>query len=298
MRCSTIIPMRMRTALALLLVAPLTACVVGPDGDGSGGGGEGGGGGGGGGGGEGNGITGSISESTTWSGNVLIGGIATIDPGVTVTVAAGATITFKSVGQLIVGGVLDVQGTAASKVTIEAETPQGFQGITVSPGGELTYAFVEQTGGGIYTSGTAKATIVDTRMSRVSGDFLMMNGGTLDVSYSAVGVEPGETDTTHCNLHFGGSGNVIKVTHSNISSSSYGLMFYGGMAADFTYDNWFDNTVDVDTTQTSPVTGNFSNGWFQKGAPSGTGITAESPAAARLPACDGTNDAICAGPRG
>jgi hypothetical protein len=96
-------------------------------------------------------------------------------------------------------------------------------------------------------------------------------------------------------MHFNPGGNVIKVTHSNISTSSYGLMFYGGMNADFTYNNWFENTTDVDIQAGSPVSGNFSNGWFQKGAPTGQGITANNLAAARLVACDGTNDAGCAG---
>jgi hypothetical protein len=125
----------------------------------------------------------------------------------------------------------------------------------------------------------------------------MMSGGTVDMSYSWIGVDTGETDTTHCDMHFGGSGNVITVTHTNVSSSSYGIMFYGGMNADFKYDNWFTNTTDVDTTTSSPVTGDFSSGWFEKGAPSGTGITASTPAGARLPACTGTNNDTCAGPR-
>jgi hypothetical protein len=117
------------------------------------------------------------------------------------------------------------------------------------------------------------------------------------MSYSRIGVEAGETDTTHCDMHFGGGGNTIKVTHSNISSSDYGLMFYGGMAADFTYNNWFTNGTHVDTQAASPVSGNFSNGWFDQNAPTGAGITATNLAGTRLAACDGTNDATCAGPR-
>jgi hypothetical protein len=74
-------------------------------------------------------------------------------------------------------------------------------------------------------------------------------------------------------------------------------MFYGGTNADFKMNNWFGNTTDVDTTATSPVTGDFSNGWFEKGAPSGDGITAATLSASRLAACDGTNDATCAGMR-
>ena len=46
-------------------------------------------------------------------------------------------------------------------------------------------------------------------------------------------------------------------------------MFYGGMSADFTYNNWFGNTIDVDVDQASPVSGDFGKGWFQKGTADG-----------------------------
>jgi hypothetical protein len=277
----------MRTAIALALSMPLTACVVGPKTGGDGSGDEG--------------IFGSVSSSTEWAGEILISGMTTIEPGVTVTVAAGTTITLKDVASIIVGGVLEAQGTDAGKVVLQPESTApgaSFRGVTVSPGGEVMYTFVEQSGGGLFLNGTAKATIVDTHMWKANGDFLMMNGGTLDVSYSWVGVEVGDSDTTHCNMHFGGSGNVIKVNHTNISAAPYGLMFYGGMTADFKSNNWFGNTVDVDVTTTSPVTGDFSSGWFEKGAPAGSGLAANTLSGTRMPACDGTNDATCAGPRG
>ena len=83
----------------------------------------------------------------------------------------------------------------------------------VPTGGELKYSYVVQTGGGISTSGTGKATIVDTKMAKVSGDFIVMSGGSLDMSYSQVGLDENATgDTTHCDMHFGGMGNTIKVT--------------------------------------------------------------------------------------
>jgi hypothetical protein len=215
---------------------------------------------------------------------------------VTVTIAAGSTVSFKGQASLQISGILDAQGTSAGKITLKPEG-MGWPGITVGAGGELKFKYVEQTGGSITTNGTGKATIVDSHMSHAAGDFLMMNGGTMDVSYSAIGMEPGQTDTTHCNMHFNPGGNVIKFTHSNVSTTSYGIMFYGGMNADFTYTNWFSNTTDVDTQAGSPVSGNFSNSWFEKGNPSGTGITATNMATARLAACTGANDAICAGPR-
>jgi hypothetical protein len=288
----------MRNFLALALCLPLVACVVGDESDTGGGGGGGGGGSGSGSGsgsGGGEGISGKISADTTWTGAVAITGNVTIDPGVTVTVAAGSTITVKAGALVTVNGILDAQGTSAAKITIGGDANAAWGGVTVN--GEIRYKYVTQTKGPISLFTSGKATIVDSHFSQVSGDFLMMNGGTLDMSYSAIGLEPGMPDTTHCDMHFGGNGNVIKVTHSNISTSSYGLMFYGGMNADFTYDNWFSNTTNVDTQQSSPVSGNFSNGYFEGGAPTGTGITATNISQTRLAACDGTNDATCAGPR-
>jgi hypothetical protein len=137
-----------------------------------------------------------------------------------------------------------------------------------------------QTGGGIHLSGTGKATLVDTTMSHMaSGDFLTMGGGTLDMQYSWIGVEAGMSDTTHCDMHFDAARS-IKVTHSNISTSAFGIMFYGGTAADFTYDNWFGNQTTVD--KFPGVSGDFSFSYFDKGAPSGTGITAANLSTTRL----------------
>ncbi|NVB83993.1 MAG: hypothetical protein HOV81_36795 [Kofleriaceae bacterium] len=203
----------------------------------------------------------------------------------------------KSTAALQINGILDAQGTSAAKINIAPEST-GFNGIIVNSGGELKYSYVVQKGGNISTQG-GKATIVDSRMSHAAGDFLMMSGGTIDVSYSQIGVEAPETDTTHCDMHFGGAGNVIKFVHSNVTTSSYGLMFYSGNSANFRNNNWFGNTIDVDTDQATPVSGDFSGGWFEKGtAPTGAGITATDLSGTRLAACDGTNDMTCAGPRG
>src|SRR5262249_52295095 len=99
-------------------------------------------------------------------------------------------------------------------------------------------------------------------------------------------LEPGAgTDTTHCDMHFGGSGATITVNHSNISTSSYGLMLYGGNNVDLTYNNWFSNPIQIDTM--GPVSGDISYGWFDKGAPTanaGGMLTYTNPAASRLPA--------------
>jgi len=226
-------------------------------------------------------VSGHVTADAMWTGTVKVTANATIDPGVTVTVAAGTTVIVASTAELTVAGTFDVQGTKAATVKITPDTVGGhFYGIAIDDGGVLTMSYALQDGGGIHLSGTAKATITDSVMSRASGDYLTMGGGTVDVQYSSIGLEPGQADTTHCDMHFGGTGLSIKVTHTNVSTSAYGIMFYGGTGADFTYDNWFSNQIDVDPA--AGVQGNFSFGLFEKGAPSGPGITAQNLAGARL----------------
>lgn len=298
MRCFTITPMRNLLAFALCL--PLVACVVGDGTDigGDQGGGDDGSGSGsdnGSGSDTGTGISGKISADTTWSDAVAISGNVTIDPGVTVTIAAGATVTVNSGAVITVNGILDAQGTSAGKITINGTNNAGWGGVTVN--GELKYSYVTQTHGPVSIYAGGKATILDSHFSQTIGDFLILNGGEVDMEYSQIGLAADETDTTHCDMHFGGNGNVIKVVHSIVSTSSYGIMFYGGQAADFTYNNWFSNMTNVDTQVATPVSGDFSNSYFEGGAPTGAGITAGNVSATMLVACDGTNDALCAGPR-
>ncbi|MBS1121194.1 MAG: hypothetical protein H6Q90_3422 [Deltaproteobacteria bacterium] len=281
----------MKKLLVFALSLPLVACVVGDQGqtgdDGTGGGGGGGGGGGSGSGsGSGSGVAGHITADTTWSGTQAIDSATTIDAGVTVTVAAGTTVTIKSSASLTIEGILDIQGTSAAKVTIAATTPTDTHGgLRIPAGGELRMHYAVQSGGGISTSGSGKATIVDSSLSNPGtpssrGDFLVMNGGTLDMQFSEIGLATG--DGTHCAFHFGGSGNTISVTHSTIQGDPYGLMFYGGTGAIFTSNNW-ENPINVDT---SPgVAGDFSNSFFQGGAPtpgSGATLTLNTLSATRL----------------
>jgi len=267
--------------MQLVLVLGLAGCGVGsdPPADGSGG------------------SPGHITASTTWTGTQQIDAATTIDPGVTVTVAPGTTISIKTGVKLTVAGTLELSGTSASKVTVQpAAGAASFSGIDISSGGQLAMAYTVMTGGSIVTTGTGKATIRDSQLSHAPGDLLIMNGGTVDVQYTAIGVEPPATDTTHCDAHFGGTGgNTITFTHSNISTSAYGLMFYAGQAANMQYDNWFSNQTNVDLQP--GVTGDFSSGYFQGSPPTGAGIMANGLASARLPACTGANDATCAGPR-
>jgi hypothetical protein len=201
----------------------------------------------------------------------------TVDPGITLTIAAGAVVKVKAGMSITVDGIIDAQGTKASPVEIGPEAAGGFwSGVSIPTGGEIRYAFVNQTGGGISTSG-GKAVIVDSTMAKASGDFLVMNGGNVDVSYSMIGLAENATgDTTHCDMHFGGTGDIIKVTHSNIGTTPYGLMFYAGTGAIFTANNWYGNQTDVDVIPGSGVAGDFTGSWFDGPAPvqkTGTSLT-------------------------
>ena len=226
-----------------------------------------------------------IAADTTWTGTMNVTATTTVDAGVKLTIAAGTTVKFGSSGALVVKGTLDVPGTKAQVVNlVPASTGDHFIGISVSAGGSVTMSYVVQTGGAITVDGGSfKAT--DTRMSHASHDLLVVNDGKVDVSYSSIGMDPdGGADTTHCDMHFGGSGSTIKVTHSNISTSAYGLMLYGGNNVDLTLNNWSNNPIQIDTLP--GVSADISGGFFDKGAPTAGGgatLTYNNPAPNRLP---------------
>ena len=277
----------MRQLLFVALCLPLIACTVGggegpggDDDDGSGSNPD-----------PSDGLSGHITTSGEWSGTVKIngkssdGGAVTIDPGVTITVAPGTTLNFTPTSRLDVRGTLDINGTSAGKVILQTEpgaagTNHG--GLNVY--GTLTMDYAVQTGGGIHTYAGSTSTITDTAMSKVSGDFLVMNGGNVNVTYSTLG--SGTGDTTHCQMHFGGTGNTISVTKSNINTAPYGLMFYSGTNAIFTANNWESGPTPNKDVDTMPgVSGDFSNGYFAAGPPvAGTGatITANNLSGTRL----------------
>lgn len=279
----------MRNLLSLVLCVPLAACVIGsndpgttdPGGDDDPGPGSN----------EEPLITGPITQDATWSGTVRIGtapGMATrIDPGVTITAAAGTTIKFVNGARLEIQGTLKIQGTSAAKVNIEPQGSQFWGGLILTgapTAGTLEMTYAVMRGGPITTAAGSTATIIDSKMYGVSGDLLIMNGGTVNMSYSQIGPGPGETDTTHCNIHTGGNGNTINITRSDINGVPYGLMLYGGQNAILTNNNWYANTTaDVDTQP--GVTGDVSGSWFDGTPPvagAGATLTVANLAAAKL----------------
>ncbi|CAN5627005.1 hypothetical protein BH11MYX1_BH11MYX1_16000 [soil metagenome] len=286
----------MMKALSLVLLAlPVVACTVGPEGtvpvqtgsdDGS------------------NAGTGQtpppggdmhITADTTWSSAMAITGSVMIDAGATVTVAHGTVLSFATGGTLTIKGTLDVQGVKGNTVTFKPATGAYFNDIQIA--GAMKLAYVESTGGGFQIQSSATATITDSRFSQAAGDLVVMSGGTLSFMYSQVGLDTATGDTTHCDLHFGSGEPHITASHSSFRTSSYGLMFYSGQNADFTYTNWANNDTNVDGTA-GAVTGDFSNSYFMGAAPVGNSYTLTNTSTTTMvPACDGTNDATCAGVR-
>ena len=242
-------------------------------------------------------MSGNITSDQTWSGTVNVTADTTIAAGVTVTVEPGTEINVANEQTSItVGGTLDVQGTAAGKVHIQAaNSAPHFGGIVVAKGGTYQLAFGVQYGGGIHVNGTA--TVTDTKMWNADGDYLTAEGSTtavIDVSYSQMGdLGPADTqastDSTHCDTHFSAAG-TITINHSNIATASYGLMLYTGsmLNADLQNNNWYGNAYDIEPNTTAM--GNANGGYFSKGAPTGLpGVTAQNLATAPL---------ADAGPRG
>jgi hypothetical protein len=222
-------------------------------------------------------VSGHIKTSTTWSDTIHVTASTFIDAGVTVAVMPGTTVDVDSGSSITVSGVLNVQGTKAGKVTFRSSSPDEYwSDIVVPRGGVMTASYLVEVGGGLDISTTGKVTLVDSRLSHAGGDLLVMTGGTLDMTYSAIGLDTGR-DTTHCNLHVSGAP-AITATHSTISAAAYGIMLYGGTNVDFRYTNWFGNTFDVATEAAFPVTGDFSNSYFAHGAPSYVGFTAQNMA--------------------
>jgi hypothetical protein len=254
-----------------------------------------------------------ITADETWSGTKALTDDVTIAPGVTVTVAAGTQITGTTGKTLRVRGTLKVNGTTASRVSFTS-TSGMHAGIVIESGGSATVAYFDASkvatvfyvhaggtlaldhaaitdiskavdvgggtatvtrsafkkmgGGGVnMTAGTL--TITDSTMEQSSGDIVVAQTGNLNISYS-------DLKTSHCNLHFGGDV-VIKVTHNNISAAAFGLMFYGGTNADFSFNNWLNNTTEAVDPPTGNAlagrTGNFANGFWTKAPGTLTGAT-------------------------
>jgi hypothetical protein len=227
-------------------------------------------------------VTGTIMADTTWTGAMRFTGLTVVAGGVTVTVEPGTTLEFAQRAGLEVHGALLVNGTAAKPITAKIENGGQYWGpIAVHGLTRLTY--VDFDGGQLTTNGpSANLEIVDSKFVKANGDYVIMNGGNLNMQYSQLGPDDGETDSTHCQLHIN-TATTINVLRSNIAGAPFGIMLYGGIDSSFQLNNWYANDKDVDTA--SGANGNFSGSWFEAGAPTagpGASLTLENLAAARI----------------
>jgi hypothetical protein len=222
-----------------------------------------------------------VTADTTWSGLVKVHSSIAIAPGVTLTIAPGTLITLDATVAITVNGTVLVNGSKGKVVTLQPAAGTHFWNAWEVPtGGTLTLAYVQQTGGGITVSG-GTVTARDSEFSNVTHDLLVVSSGTIDFQYSWIGVAEGQPDTTHCDMHFDGGSPTITVSHSNLSTAAYGVMFYAGQGADFTHDNWFGNTADM--SKIGPTTGDISYSYFKGGTPAVSGLTATNMAATMVP---------------
>jgi hypothetical protein len=219
-------------------------------------------------------VTTNVTTDTTWSGLVKVHNSITVSAGVTLTVAPSTRIQLASAADITVAGTVTIGGTKTGPVVIEDLTPGVYWGVFASTSGTINMTYVQQIGGGFGIGGTAHLTVRDSTFSHVTHDLLVVSGGTIDMQYSGIGVAEGHTDSTHCDMHFEGGTPMITVSHSNISTAVYGMMFYAGPNANFTYNNWFSNTTDIE--RFPPATGDVSHGYFKAGNPNISGVTANT----------------------
>lgn len=225
-------------------------------------------------------VTTDVTTNTTWSGLVRIHAPIKVVAGVTLDVAAGSTIQFDGSTGISVLGTVNVNGVKGNVVTIQPASAGHYWSSWGLATGKLNMTYVVSKGGGFSISGTGALMARDSEFSNVSGDLLVASGGTIDMQYSWIGLPEGTADSTHCDMHFEGGNPTVTVSHSNISTSSYAIMFYAGTSVDLTYNNWFGNSIDVDKHGTT--TGDVSNGYFKKGNPTGSGLTVNNMATAMI----------------
>ena len=207
-------------------------------------------------------ITGFIDADQTWRGERELRGFVVIEPGVTVTVEAGATLRIAEGSSIEVNGTLTAIGTKEAPISLTP--PEGTYWLGINVAGAYTLHHGTQVSGGIYT--IAPQAIVEVRDSELwnsIGDLIVMDGGSVDVQYTNLGRETG--NHTHCNVHINSAASAT-FTHNNNAGVSFGQMLYGGRG-DFSSSNWFGNVTDIEPNPAG--TGSFDGSYFEKGRPGG-----------------------------
>lgn len=221
-------------------------------------------------------VNADVTSDTTWTGLVKVHTAITIAAGATLTVDPGTVIQMDPTAGFTVLGTVNVNGAKGNVVTIGPGTASRFWGNWNMASGTVNMTYVESKGGGFSVSGTAKLMIRDSEFSQHTHDLLVIGGGEVDMQYSWIGLPDGQTDTTHCDMHVEGGNPMVTVSHSNLSTSVDGIMFYAGQGVNLTYNNWFSNQTDMD--KFTATTGDVSFGWFKAGTPTKPNLTTNSMA--------------------
>jgi hypothetical protein len=217
-----------------------------------------------------------VTADTTWTGLVKVHGSIKVAAGVTLTIEAGTVVQLDTNVGITVNGTVNANGIKGKLVHIQpAPGTHYWSAWSLPTGGKLSLTYVVSTGGGVTVSG-GSVTARDSELSNVTHDLLVVSNGTVDFQYSWIGMPQGQTDTTHCDMHFEGGNPQITVSHSNLSTATYGVMFYAGQNADFTSNNWFSNGKDMD--KFPAASGDISGGYFAGGNPTSSGLTANAMA--------------------
>jgi hypothetical protein len=188
--------------------------------------------------------------------------------GVTLTVDPGSVIQLDPAAGITVNGTVMINGAKGNVVTIGPTTGNHYWRQWTVTTGTLNMSYVQQTGGAFSIGGTGTVMARDSEFSNAGAyptDLLVASGGTIDMQYSWLGVPEGQTDITHCDMHFEGSAPLnLTITHTNVSTASVAIMLYAGNVV-LTNNNWFGNIADIDRQATGK--GDVSGGYFKKGNP-------------------------------
>lgn len=204
-----------------------------------------------------------LTADATWTGDTLVPAPLTIDPGVTLTVAAGSTVRASAGAKLLVEGTLVVEAGATS--VFQGDAGASWGGIVARPGGVVTArdieirgattGFTAEAGAGLsrlvnveFAQSTAPIRIAaSTKLCRASlsegSGSSQVTGGTATISDSDLFGSGGDTVVfsggevvlqhvllgaqSHCLVHGGGTGAMLTVEKTVLVDAAYAFMLSG-----------------------------------------------------------------------
>jgi len=194
---------------------------------------------------------GTISESGTWSGTVVIGENVSVSSGVTLTLDPSTTLTFNSGTSLTVNGTLDANGTSSYPVTFSGPS------FTLSGSGSINVGYLT------VPSGSTMAVASGTALSFTSGAKLRINS-TGVVSANGATFQGSGYRGSWFGIEFYNVTASQSLGYCTIKDASYGLNFINTDVA-LSHPAVRDNTYGVNCTNYSDPIFTYTvlqtNGW-------------------------------------